>query len=103
MIGTRDDLFLYLRKLGVDRKKAYMIMNRVRKGRHLTIEEEAKLRELGAEEWVLDMCSNVKYMFPRAHIAQLIRRDAFCIDESEYELNDNLGLAYEGYQSVLVH
>ena len=83
MIGTRDDVFLYLLKLGMKKDEAYWIMEHVRKGKHLTDEEIVKLRGLGADEWFLDLCMHVKYLFPKAHIAQGIRRDAFCLYEPE--------------------
>ncbi len=81
MIGTRDDLFSYLVNLGIENKEAYKVMNRVRKGKGLSECDEEKLRNSGAEEWVIELCKQAKYIFPRAHIAQMIRRDAFCLDK----------------------
>lgn len=36
------------------------------------------MKEHGAEEWVLDLCEHALYLMPRAHLAQIIRRDAYC-------------------------
>ena len=83
MIGTRDDLFSYFISLGIENKEAYTIMNRVRKGKGLSQEDEEELRKNGAEEWVIALCMQARYIFPRAHIAQMIRRDAFCLYGAE--------------------
>ena len=83
MIGTRDDLFSYFIRLGIEKGEAYTIMNRVRKGKGLLEDDEEKLRKCGAEEWVIALCKQAKYIFPRAHIAQMIRRDAFCLYGAE--------------------
>ena len=83
MIGSREDLFLYLLKIGFDNEDAYTIMNRVRKGQRLTKELLAEMIRHGAEEWVIDLCMRAKYIFPRAHVAQMIRRDAFCLREPD--------------------
>lgn len=83
MIGTRDDLFFYFINLGIENEEAYTIMNRVRKGKGLSEEDEEKLRKNGAEEWVIALCMQARYIFPRAHIAQMIRRDAFCLYGAE--------------------
>ena len=82
-IGSRDDLFIYLINIGFNHEEAFRIMNCVRKGKHLTDEQKEQMRKLGAAEWVIGLCEHVRYLFPRAHIAQLIRRDAFCLRETE--------------------
>ena len=79
MIGSRDDLFTYLVKIGFNKEEAFRIMDRVRKGRRLTKEQIGQLRDHGASEWVIELCENVGYLFPRAHIAQMIRRDLYRI------------------------
>lgn len=83
MIGTRDDLFSYFISIGIENEEAYTIMNRVRKGKGLSEEDEEELRKNGAEEWVIALCMQARYIFPRAHIAQMIRRDAFCLYGAE--------------------
>ena len=44
VIGCRDDIMLYLISKGMDDKEAFNIMERVRKGRGLTEEQEAQMR-----------------------------------------------------------
>ncbi len=94
MIGSRDDVFTYLQKIGFDNKEAYTIMERVRKGKRLTDEQLAEMKKNGAEDWVLDFCQHVRYLFPRAHVAQMIRKLAFCIQEpasiDEYQKSDHV-------------
>lgn len=77
MIGSRDDLFTYLVNIGFDREEAFEISNRVRKGKRLTGEQAVQMKKQGAADWVLEFCGQVRYLFPRAHLAQIIRRDAF--------------------------
>ena len=50
---------------------------------NISEEDEEKLRKNGAEEWVIALCMQARYIFPRAHIAQMIRRDAFCLYGAE--------------------
>ena len=71
---------LYLVSIGLERKEAYQITKRVMMGRHLTEEQAAEMREHGAAEWVIDLCEQVIYLFPRAHIAQMIRQEAFRLE-----------------------
>ena len=80
MIGSRDDLFLYLVGVGLERKEAYQITKRVVMGGHLTKEQATKMREQGVAEWVIDFCEQVMYLFPRAHIAQMIRQEVFRLE-----------------------
>ncbi|MDL2300532.1 PolC-type DNA polymerase III, partial [Clostridiaceae bacterium OttesenSCG-928-D20] len=66
-IGCRDDIMLYLISLGMDEKYAFKIMEAVRKGRGITPDEEADMREIGAPQWYIDSCKKIKYLFPKAH------------------------------------
>ncbi|TYP54289.1 PolC-type DNA polymerase III [Thermosediminibacter litoriperuensis] len=67
VIATRDDIMIHLIEKGIDHKVAFNIMERVRKGKGLKPEEEQILTENGIEQWFIDSCKKIKYMFPKAH------------------------------------
>lgn len=74
-ICTRDDIMNYLVLKGVDKKMAFFTMESVRKGKWAKGKEknqaaqEAAMREAGVEDWFIDSCKKIKYMFPKAHAA----------------------------------
>ena len=76
MICSRDDLYIYLLKIGFPELDAYRLAENVRKGKGLTEEQEKNMQENGAEEHVIDMCKNVHYLFPKSYAAQIIRMHA---------------------------
>ena len=68
LIGNRDDVFLTLRKYGIDRKTAYEAMTATRKG--ALCRYEALINDLaaaGIPGWYLESMKKVKYLFPKAH------------------------------------
>ncbi len=66
-IATRDDIMNYLIQKELPKKEAFTIMEKVRKGKGLTEEQETLMREHDVPEWYIESCKRIKYMFPKAH------------------------------------
>ena len=66
-IATRDDIMVYLMYKDVPPKTAFTIMESVRKGKGLTAEFEAIMKEKNVEDWYIESCKRIKYMFPKGH------------------------------------
>jgi DNA polymerase-3 subunit alpha (Gram-positive type) len=66
-IATRDDIMIYLIQKGLPPKTAFTIMEKVRKGKGLTEEHEAIMREHDVPDWYIESCKKIKYMFPKGH------------------------------------
>ena len=72
VIGCRDDIMVYLRYHGMKDLDAFKIMEFVRKGKASKepdkwVDFKNKMKEAGIEEWFIDSCNKIKYMFPKAH------------------------------------
>ncbi len=66
-IACRDDIMTYLLEKKLEPIDAFHIMEHVRKGKGLTADEEADMKEHHVPEWYIDSCKKIKYMFPKAH------------------------------------
>lgn len=66
-ISTRDDIMMYLLQKDLPPKDAFTIMEKVRKGKGLTEEREALMKEHDVPDWYIESCKKIKYMFPKGH------------------------------------
>jgi DNA polymerase-3 subunit alpha (Gram-positive type) len=66
-ISTRDDIMVYLMHKGLPPKTAFNIMERVRKGKGLTEDDEKIMTEYKVAKWYIESCKKIKYMFPKGH------------------------------------
>ena len=66
-ISTRDDIMVYLMHKAVEPKTAFTIMEKVRKGKGLTAEDETEMKAHSVPDWYIDSCKKIKYMFPKGH------------------------------------
>ena len=80
-ICTRDDIMLYLIHQGVEPSLSFTIMESVRKGKGLKPEWIDAMKAEGVEDWYIESCKMIKYMFPKAHAAAYVMmawRIAYC-------------------------
>ncbi|NLF38975.1 PolC-type DNA polymerase III [bacterium] len=81
VICTRDDIMNGLIAKGMEPRRAFKIMEQVRKGKGLSPDDVKHMRQHGVPEWYVDSCQKIKYMFPKAHAVAYVlnaMRVAYC-------------------------
>ena len=66
-IGCRDDIMLYLISMGMGDRRAFKIMEAVRKGKGLPEGAEDEMKAHGVPDWYIGSCKKIAYLFPKAH------------------------------------
>ncbi len=70
-VGCRDDIMLYLIKMGLDPKMSFKIMESVRKGKVKKNGFEdgwvEAMHEHDVPEWYIESLAKIGYLFPKAH------------------------------------
>ncbi len=80
VIGTRDNIMVYLIHQGMEEGRAFKITETVRKGLvakgKVSKEDweamEEDMRKVNVPEWYIKSCYKIKYMFPKAHAAAYV-------------------------------
>lgn len=72
VIATRDDILTYLIRKGLEPGDAFRISEKVRRGRGVSEEDAALMRQHSVPQWYIESCQMISYLFPKAHAAAYV-------------------------------
>ena len=67
VIAARDDIMNYLIEQGIDPRRAFKIMEDVRRGKGVHPDDVIVMQDNNVPDWYIESCQKIKYMFPKAH------------------------------------
>lgn len=104
VVGCRDDIMINLIAYGMEPKKAFKIMEFVRKGKaskdpETWLSYTEDMKNSNVPDWYINTCGKIKYMFPKAHAVAYVM-SAFRI--AWFKVHKPL-LYYAAYFSIRVN
>lgn len=80
-ISGREDILRHFLNHGVDALRSFKIMESVRKARGISPDIVEDLKAHNVDDWYIESCQKIKYLFPRAHATAYVimaYRIAYC-------------------------